>query len=935
MKVKITSPTHAPARFYGRRGQLGLSGLSDYTGITIIMDWCKVARSIQFWRKASGTITLSVGDPCVITKVGHGLSAGDIIRVSVSSGGTFPTGFPTSGRLYVLATNLTSDSFTVSTTDGGTAVATTDAGSGTFSIPHITGMDAFDTGYHDLTTGDIAVPARSDCTGYQFYWFTPTTGPSYAGEVWEYYFDGGDGGSVNLTKFDASENWIVKAPGFWEHTWNGGSSRTFSVTITDWNNPPRNFRIYQKRYKNDTIIRGKLYPGYSNGGKFVPEWLAQISEFNVIRFMDFMATNNSPVQEFDQISTPSWYRWIGHPGGDIGPKGIFPIANIAEIATLTGADIHVNIPHLASDSCVQSIAEVLRDNISTNQKVYFEYSNEIWNTIFSQTGWVQTPGIAKYNTPGDPYGDGLRWAGYRAAQCQKIIYDVYGGASGTSRWRGVIPSFTLGTNVTTKKIQGFQDWKTETGSSLNLTDLFHEVSITGYFGDIPGGVGITSISLEPNALVTGGSSSLPAVGKKLIFSFYNGADYQDGMNELNAQVATVTSIVSSNSTVTSFTIDVDTSAYTPLRAADRRNSYYADATEWLMMDESIVKHNADPTTYPSQYSYYREQIAKSFITGYSDYGYKTGQNLTYFRKSDGPWTAQKAVCDQYGLDLTQYESGCHHVGSTYVTGWHGEQVPINGDPDQGWSFPTTNIKNGGNYTGARFTEWNLSQSHAEPISEVYYEGMRRFTELGGKRPSKFVEGGAVSRYGSWGAVRWAKRGTSEGDYYNPVWKAVVAYNRVDFKRAIRRDVSPHRYWRIYVYDTTGVSGSDLGIELKTVQFHHNWQNQVGSGTATASSTFTGSSADNAFDTSNSTGWSSVFTDTWPQWLAYDFGDGEDKSIDMVGIAPSTNTRAPAAFDVQHSDDGTTWTTEWSVTGLTSADWSNGSLRMFEKPNPQY
>jgi hypothetical protein len=47
---------------------------------------------------------------------------------------------------------------------------------------------------------------------------------------------------------------------------------------------------------------------------------------------------------------------------------------------------------------------------------------------------------------------------------------------------------------------------------------------------------------------------------------------------------------------------------------------------------------------------------------------------------------------------------------------------------------------------------------------------KSFVAMGGKYPSKFVEAGAVSRYGAWGGLRHL------GDS-NPVWDVLVTFNR--------------------------------------------------------------------------------------------------------------------------------------------------------------
>ena len=60
-------------------------------------------------------------------------------------------------------------------------------------------------------------------------------------------------------------------------------------------------------------------------------------------------------------------------------------------------------------------------------------------------------------------------------------------------------------------------------------------------------------------------------------------------------------------------------------------------------------------------------------------------------------------------------------------------------------------------------------NHTEEDAENYTAMFNSFIAIGGKYPSKFVEAGAVSRYGAWGGLR-------HFDDSNPVWDAVVSFN---------------------------------------------------------------------------------------------------------------------------------------------------------------
>jgi len=78
------------------------------------------------------TFTATIASPVVITRNNHGFVAGD--QVIFTTTGALPSGLTKSTRYYVLSTGLTTNSFRVSTTSGGTAVNTGGSQSGTHFI---------------------------------------------------------------------------------------------------------------------------------------------------------------------------------------------------------------------------------------------------------------------------------------------------------------------------------------------------------------------------------------------------------------------------------------------------------------------------------------------------------------------------------------------------------------------------------------------------------------------------------------------------------------------------------------------------------------------------------------------------------------------------------------------------------------------------------
>jgi hypothetical protein len=138
----------------------------------------------------------------------------------------------------------------------------------------------------------------------------------------------------------------------------------------------------------------------------------------------------------------------------------------------------------------------------------------------------------------------------------------------------------------------------------------------------------------------------------------------------------------------------------------------------------------------------------------------------------------------------------------------------------------------------------------------------------------------------------------------------------------------HRYWRLATMNSSPGGGAAIAeVRLQTV---FGGSTVTGSGTASASTTFSGSFLPaNAFDGNTSTLWSAASADT-SAWLEYDFGSGN--AFDILGVSLTCRNDgfpqfSPSSFDLQYSDDNSTWT---SVVGVkTCATWTGGAIQSFD------
>lgn len=88
-----------------------------------------------------------------------------------------------------------------------------------------------------------------------------------------------------------------------------------------------------------------------------------LSQFSTIRFMDLLATNDSPVAEWSQTTLPD-------ADTQASPSGI-SIDLLTKIINRSGRNVWINIPHLASDDYVKRLANFLKVNITSTARTIY------------------------------------------------------------------------------------------------------------------------------------------------------------------------------------------------------------------------------------------------------------------------------------------------------------------------------------------------------------------------------------------------------------------------------------------------------------------------------------------------------------------------------------------------------------------------------------
>jgi hypothetical protein len=191
--------------------------------------------------------------------------------------------------------------------------------------------------------------------------------------------------------------------------------------------------------KNLRVIRPGFDP--ANHPTFTPAWLAHVSRFRILRFMDWLSTNHRANTVVAWADRPTLEKKRTDAEGARWET-------IVELSNTVRRDPWINIPVRANDDYVRNLATQLRDTLDPALHVYVEYSNELWNGTFEQFAIQRSLAVAEAASPSSPLRlDGVTdpsiWAfrrvGKRSKEIADIFASVFGQAAMNNRVRVVLP----------------------------------------------------------------------------------------------------------------------------------------------------------------------------------------------------------------------------------------------------------------------------------------------------------------------------------------------------------------------------------------------------------------------------------------------------------------------------------------------------------------
>ena len=153
------------------------------------------------------------------------------------------------------------------------------------------------------------------------------------------------------------------------------------------------------------VVRQARAQALADGAIFNPDWLARIRGVKGLRFMDWMATNDSTLADPADRPKPADYTYAR-----VGA----PIEVMVALANELQADPWFTLPHLATDDFARGYAQIVLDDLEAGLKAHVEYSNEVWNWQFAQARWAEEQGRARW-------GKESTWVQFYALRAAEIM----------------------------------------------------------------------------------------------------------------------------------------------------------------------------------------------------------------------------------------------------------------------------------------------------------------------------------------------------------------------------------------------------------------------------------------------------------------------------------------------------------------------------------
>lgn len=181
-------------------------------------------------------------------------------------------------------------------------------------------------------------------------------------------------------------------------------------------------------------------PGTDINTEFYTPFITALNGFGTIRFMDWVWANNSVVVEWADRTPDDYYTYAAGAGnGGVKPAGV-PYESCIRLCNQLNCDMWICTPHLASDDFITQLATLIKANLNTNLKCYYEASNERWNSVFAQAVDARAKGVG-LGLDANAFQAQLKYHSQESVRMFDLVDAVYG-TEKTARRRRVMGGWT-------------------------------------------------------------------------------------------------------------------------------------------------------------------------------------------------------------------------------------------------------------------------------------------------------------------------------------------------------------------------------------------------------------------------------------------------------------------------------------------------------------
>ena len=135
--------------------------------------------------------------------------------------------------------------------------------------------------------------------------------------------------------------------------------------------------------RNAQQCGGRRFLSFADHAKeiiFYPVFLDRLRNYSVLRYINWMQTNNSPIANWSQRTSQTARTWTVTSG--------VPIEILIELANRIVAHPWFTLPHKADHTYVRNFARIVKARLNPDLLVYVEHSNEVWNSQFAQNAYA-------------------------------------------------------------------------------------------------------------------------------------------------------------------------------------------------------------------------------------------------------------------------------------------------------------------------------------------------------------------------------------------------------------------------------------------------------------------------------------------------------------------------------------------------------------------